>query len=273
MSRSKEKNQAKLKEIYGVNFPDSLFWLHDFIVEQRDCDDPIGLEDLAFYTCGPLNMLLKFNDLERVEFTGESVLYDRYYCDVPEFFTYLSGESDGQHWGMLLDEPNDGFQGVAMYWSSDVAKMTVYGGLFDALIEDCKKLIEDYTDYLLDDEDDEENTAYNKKQIEICEKLIHRIESFLAKNQLSRDEGRPSGLETSTGLDVVLKDNLDCDNGEAIAMLKLGRELWYWDGRERSAEAYKLMRKAYTLLDRPELICILDAHFRNRSLPDVNLIR
>jgi hypothetical protein len=43
MSRSKQKHQAKLKEIYGVNFPDSLFWLHEFIVEQRNYEAPIDL--------------------------------------------------------------------------------------------------------------------------------------------------------------------------------------------------------------------------------------
>jgi hypothetical protein len=273
MSRSKQENQAKLKEIYGVEFPDSLFWLHEFIVEQRNCDDPLDLNDLAFYPCGVLKILLKFDDLDRIEFTGEPVLYDRYYCDVPEFFTYLSGESDGQHWGMLFDEPNDGFRGVAMYWSSDGAEMTVYDGLFAALIEDCEKLIEDYTEYLLYDEDDKEEIAHSKKQIELCEKVINRIEAFLAKNQLSLDEGRPIGLETDTGLDIVLKDNFDLDRGEAIEMLKSGRKLWYWNGKDRSTEAYELMRKAYELLERPELIRILDVHYLDRDRPSVDLIR
>jgi hypothetical protein len=109
MSRSKEKNQAKLKEIYGVAFPDSLFWLHEFIVEQRDCEDPIDLADLALYPCGVLSLLLNLNDLDRVKFIGDPVLHYRYYRDVPEFFTYLSGDCDGQHWGMLLDDPNHGF--------------------------------------------------------------------------------------------------------------------------------------------------------------------
>jgi hypothetical protein len=55
-------------------------------------------------------------------------------------------------------------------------------------------------------------------------------------------------------------------------MLKLGRELWYWNGEDRSAEAYDLMRKAYELLGRPELIRILDAHFHDRTRP-VDLIQ
>jgi hypothetical protein len=101
----------------------------------------------------------------------------------------------------------------------------------------------------------------------------YRIEKFLAINQLSRTEGRPIGLATSTGLDLVLNKNFGCERKEAIEMLKLGRELWYWNGKDRSAEAYDLMRKAYELLDRPELIRILDVHYRDRNLPNIDLIR
>ncbi len=192
MSRSKDKNKAKLKEIYGFDFPDSLFWLHEFIVEQQDCDDPIDLADVGLYPSGVLDLLLN-NNLDLVKFTGDSVLYDRYYRDVPEFFTYLSGDCDGQHWGLLIDKPKDGFRGVAMYWSSDGSEMTVYESVFDALIEECEDCIDTYEDYLLDDDDE-----YYKKQVETFQKLINRTEKFLARNELSIDEGRPlSGAENS----------------------------------------------------------------------------
>jgi hypothetical protein len=271
MSRSKDKNQAKLKEIYGVNFPDSLFWLHDFIIEQRDCDDPIQLSDISLCPGGVLDLLLKFDDLNVIEFTGSPLLYDRYYRDVPEFFNYLSGDSDGQHWGMLLDEPNDGFRGVATYWSSDGAEMIVYKGLFDALIIECEDSIDCYEDYLLDDDNDDD--GYYKEKIETYEKLINRIEKFLIKNQLSRNEGRSIGLETDTGLDIVLNKSFGRDRTEASEMLKLGRELWYWNGKDRSTEASNLMRRAYELLERPELIRILDVHYLDRDRSSVDLIR
>ena len=175
MSRSQELNQAKLKEIYGVNFPDNLFWLHEFIVEQRDCEDPL----------------------------------------------------------------------------------------------------ENHTEYFLDGEDrgdSEENIARNRQQIELYKKLKNRIEEFSIEHQLSRNEGRPIGLETNTGLDIVLNRNFGRDRSGAIEMLKLGRELWYWNGKDRSAEAFELMKRAYELLDRPELIRILEAHFRDRDRPGVDSI-
>jgi hypothetical protein len=271
MSRSQDKYQAKLREIYGVTFPDSLFWLHEFIVEQQNAEDPIVLEDIDLYPSGVLDLILRFDDLDLVEFSNDPLLHYRYYCDLPEFFTYLSGECDGQHWGMLFDEPADGFRGVAMYWSNDGAEMTIYKGVFDAIIIECEHSIDCHEENMF--ENDEEDYEYHQQQIDVCEKLINRIEEFLARNQLSRTEGRPIGLENSTGLDIVLNKNFGRDRKEAIEMLKLGRELWYWEGKERSAEAYDLMRKAYELLDRPELIRILDAHYHNRALPRVDLIK
>lgn len=272
MSRSKDKDRAKLKNIYGVNFPDSLFWLHEFILQQQDCDDPIDLDDLSLYPSGPLALLLDFDDLDRVKFSDNPLLHYRYYRDVPEFFTYLSGDCDGQHWGMLLDEPMDGFRGVAMYWSNDGAEMTVYDSLFDALIIECEESIESYTEYLLY-EDTEADISYYRDKIELYQKAKDRIEKFLETNQLDRNEGRPIGLETSTGLDIVSNDGFSSDRLCALEMLKSGRELWYWNGEDRSAEAFNLMKRAYELRGRHELIRILEVHFHNRNRPSVDVIQ
>jgi hypothetical protein len=281
MSQSKDKYQAKLKNIYGVTFPDSLFWLHEFILQQQNCDDPIDLDDLSLYPSGPLALLLDFDDLERIKFSNNPLLHYRYYRDVPEFFTYLSGDCDGQHWGMLLDEPMDGFRGVAMYWSNDGAEMTVYDSLFDALIIECEESIESYTEYLLY-EDTEADISYYRDKIELYQKAKDRLEKFLETNQLDRNEGRSIDLESdSTGLDLVLKDSFDRSYGEAIEMLRTGRELWYWNGADRfstgdaprTTEAFDLMSRAYKLLGRDELIRILEVHFHHRNLPSVDVIQ
>jgi hypothetical protein len=182
--------------------------------------------------------------------------------DLEDLKWVLYGDCDGQHWGMLLDEPTDGFRGVAMYWNNDGAEMSIYNGIFDALIIDCEDSIDCHEDYL---RYEEEMTDHSKQQIELCGKLKNKVEIFLTAHQLPRNEGRPIGLETSTGLDIVLNQNFGCDRTEAIEMLKLGRELWHWNGKDRSTEAYDLMRKAYELLERPELIRILDVHYRDRD--------
>jgi hypothetical protein len=257
MTRSQAQNQAKLKEIYGVNFPDSLFWLHEFIVEQRDCEDPIDLADVGLYPSGVLGLLLN-NDLDLIKFTGDPVLYDRYYRDVPEFFTYLSGDCDGQHWGMLLDEPTDGFRGVAMYWNNDGAEMSIYNGIFDALIIKCEDSIDCHEDYL---RYEEEMTDHSKQQIELCGKLKNKVEIFLTINQLSRYEFRSIGLKTSCGLDVISNENSGYHQREAMEMLKSGKKIWYSDGEDRSDEAFDLMKRAYNLLKEHDLIAACNSLF------------
>jgi hypothetical protein len=271
MSRSQEKNQAKLKAIYGVDFPEALFWLHEFITRQSD--DSIGLSDIQIYPCGPLALLLDFDDISKVEFTGNPLLYDRYYRDIPEFFTCLSGDSDGQHWGMLLEEPIAGFRGVAMYWSNDGAEMTVYQSLLDAIQQESEDCIASFEDEMSYTENEEDIQEY-KERSDLCQRLINELNKFMIINSLSYYEGRPIGVETRSGLDIILPSNFDRDsNGEAIEMLKAGRDLWYWNGDTRSEEAFNLMRQAYTLLERHELIRILDTHYHCRNLPSVDLIK
>jgi hypothetical protein len=53
----------------------------------------------------------------------------------------------------------------------------------------------------------------------------------------------------------------------------MGRELWYWNGADRSTEAFNLMSRAYHLLGRDELIRILEVHFHHRNRPSVDVIQ
>lgn len=72
---------------------------------------------------------------------------------------------------------------------------------------------------------------------------------------------------------VLLPDNSAPQvHEEAIAMLKTGRELWYWGGKSKSEEAFTLMRQAYETLGRYELIRVLEAHFSYRDIPWVDLL-
>jgi hypothetical protein len=286
MSWSKQRNQAKLNAIYGVDFPDSLFWLHEFIVEHPNYGDKPNLGSIGFGPAGPLELLLDFDDVSEAKFVEDVLLHWRYYRDVPEFFTCFIGECDGEHWGMLLDEPAKGFRGAAAYYNNDGDLIRVYQGLFDAVLTECETAIASYEEeieyyeekiaetcnadtieeYQLEIADYQENIAHNRS-------LKTEFETFLQANSLSRYEGRPIGLETTTGLDIILPKNYDpVIHQEAIEMLKVGRELWYWQGEHKSQEAFNLMRQAYEALGRFELIRILDAHFRYRDIPMVDLV-
>jgi hypothetical protein len=262
-SWSKAKNQQQLKSIYGVDFPDTLFWLHEFIV--RDPDDPIDLTDIDLYPSGPLALLIKFDDLSQAKFNSDPLLDCRYARDIPEFFTCIEGDYDGLHWGMLLDEPLVGFRGAAMYLSEDRSEMTVYQSLFDAILSECEDCIDSY-EYQITLCDSEEEIEVCAERKYLSQRLKNELEIFLATKLLSRYESRPVGWKTTTGIDIILPDRFDrVRDKDAIEMLKLGRELWYWEGRDRSTEAFNLMRQAYELLGRYELIRILEVHFHWRN--------
>lgn len=106
MNWSKAQNQQKLQSIYGMEFPNALFSLHEFLVECEEKSDSVELSALRLHPSGVLKLLLSFDNLSEAKFTHDSLLHWRFYRDVPEFFTYLHGKCDGQHWGMLLDNPS-----------------------------------------------------------------------------------------------------------------------------------------------------------------------
>lgn len=273
MSWSKEQNQQKLKELYDVEFPDALFDVHEFIISRTESDDrSMALSVIGLYPVGPLELLLEFDDLLDAKFIDNVLLHYRYYRDVPEFFTCLTSECDGQHWGMLLDEPARGFRGIASYYNNDEDEIVVYGSLFDAILSRCDEQISDCQE-LSSESDDSEEIADYQSQIEDILQFRVEFEQFLAKSSLLVDEGRPEGLYSDTGLSVIRPEAFNPDtHGEALAALAKGRSLWYWIGEEHSSRAYELLRGAYLTLERYELIRLLDTHYQNRSNGWVDLL-
>lgn len=215
---------------------------------------------------------MSFNNVSDAKFTHDALLHCRYYRDVPEFFTCLHGEHDGQHWGMLLDDPAQGFCGVASYYNNDGDTMQVSSSLLEALIFRCKEQIEACEEFIDESENDEEISEL-EQNIEDINRFRSQLESFIASNLIVIDEDRPLGLHSDTGLEIIppIKFNQN-EHGEAIAALAEGRSLWYWGGAENSEKAYKLMREAYELLERDELGRILAIHYRDRDLQNVDVL-
>jgi hypothetical protein len=269
MSWSKEKNQKFLRQLYGVDFPDSLFWLHEFLVSNQYSSN---LRDLELHPTGVLQLLLEFPDLSQVKLTNDAILHWRFYRDVPEFFTCLHGHCDGEHWGLLLDEPSQGFRGVASYYNNDGDDISIYKSLFDAVLCICDREIEGCQEYAEETEDEEEIAEYCDR-INVTRQLRLDLESFIEANSIILDEGRGSGIKSDTGLDLILPKGFDREkHGSAIASLIEGRSLWYWYGETESDRAYSLLKNGYELLERNELIRILELHYHNRDLDSVDLI-
>ncbi len=172
---------------------------------------------------------------------------------------------------MLLDDPAQGFRGIASYYNNDSDTMQVYSSLLDALIFRCKEQIEACEEFIAEGEDNEEISEL-EQNLDDIDRFRSQLESFISSNLIVIDEGRLLGLGSDTGLKIVppIKFNQN-KHGEAITALTEGRSLWYWGEAKNSEKAYKLMRKAYELLERDELVRILDIHYRDRNLRSVDL--
>jgi len=71
----KSAKSTKIETIYGVEFPDSLFWLHEFLVESKKDSDRVELSALRLHPSGVLKLLLSFDNLFAAKFTHDALLY------------------------------------------------------------------------------------------------------------------------------------------------------------------------------------------------------
>jgi len=150
--------------------------------------------------------------------------------------------------------------------------MRVYASILKALLFQCNEQIEACEKLIDESEDDEEILEY-QQEIDDLDRFRAQFENFIASNSIEIDEGRPLGLSSDTGLAIIPPIDFDQNkHKEAIATLTAGRSLWYWGRVKNSEKAYKLMRKAYELLESKELVRILDVHYRDRTLASVDIL-
>ncbi|NEQ41306.1 MAG: HPF1 family protein [Okeania sp. SIO3I5] len=278
--------QSLLKEYYDLEFPVSIFQLADFLQNYPE----EGMWDLSTIRVSPSGILsLILNPKLLTEnFKESALLHYRYYRDLPEFFTYLHGDCDGLHWGLLLDNPSIGFRGAASYYNNDGDKIQVYGSIFSALIDRCEEQLECCDEYLAEDGDE-----YYLEAKSIINRFLERIQDYISKYSIEIVENRVETVSSDTGLGLCVPEKFrrnelskvyskssdegykalldECTDGNVVPALKAGRSLWYWGGEEDSEKAYNLLKKAYTVLQREKLLHILEIHYNNRDIKSVDM--
>lgn len=114
--------QEHIRNIYGFDFPTSFYEFYEFA--QRLNEHPAlqrkyekGLGMIGMYLAEPFDVFKADFDPNKQDMV-ETV---RHYNDPPEFFTILSGDTDGLHWGFYIDQPtgNPYDIWVASYYSRD----------------------------------------------------------------------------------------------------------------------------------------------------------
>jgi hypothetical protein len=337
VGRSLPEAKALLARLYGFEFPDSLFLLHEFLSSLGEGELEGYLDALGMKTIGPLQVLsLTETELDTLKSALPLVLHWRFIRDLPEFFSCLFGDGDQLHWGLLLDEPDKGFRGVASFCHNDARPISVYPSLFGAVLQRIERKIASYQSIAEDREAEPEDKANYRTKLDDLYRFSEKFHRFIKASHIPLDDGRGMGLPSETGLSLLtadrgkgwfssildwysrwprsdwsifprtghprvvhlgkMKDASEMDQlildavsaseeGRALPVLSLGRSLWYYfdcirffygvrgvQSRDYKPIAYDLLKRAYTLLDRPALLRVLDIHFAHRDLESVDLL-
>ncbi|CAM5261055.1 hypothetical protein GCM10010329_04620 [Streptomyces spiroverticillatus] len=100
---------------WGFETPDSLLRFRDFLAALTP-GSARALADLGVSSAGVVDVLA---DPTRTPLPGKEFrAHGRYYCDPPEFLTFLHGGSDGLHHGLWFDDGRT-CAGVASYYTHD----------------------------------------------------------------------------------------------------------------------------------------------------------
>jgi hypothetical protein len=204
-------------------------------------------------------------------------LHGRYFRDPPEFLTFLHGGTDGLHWGLWFDVPEQ-CAGVCSYYSNDGidllppagSPLGVLRAIADEALLQAEAGAATWALRLL-----REATVEAEEQ----SPQVPRAETLDGAGAVGLPEEIPTSLGDPEARRAALRaDDLsplieaamqDCEVGLPLPALVLGRDL-HWLGR---AEAGPLLIAAYTALGRGALAGIAAAHHENRELAGVGVLR
>jgi hypothetical protein len=144
--------REQVRRLYGFDFPEDFWEFWRFAGRLRPLEPLNALaEPLGIHLVGPFEVLAGRFDRHTPRLSP--LLHWRYAQDPAEFFTVLSGDTDGLHWGYYLDDPGAGPAGcVAYYYASDAFDLSVGGDtLFEAVRLELEYRYADLTDYLAED--------------------------------------------------------------------------------------------------------------------------
>jgi hypothetical protein len=303
--------RARLRELYGFDFPDDFFRFWEFACRLKPLEPLNALaEALHVALVGPFEVLAGRFDGRTPRYSLR--LHWRYYDDPPEFFTVLAGGTDGLHWGYFLDDPAAGQGCVAHYYARDAYELSADGDtLFEAVRLHLEYHHRDCEDYL---SEDEENAAGYRADLQRLSELRTRLQRYATGDRPEVGDAYTEAYDgvnarrervvarTMEGMGIVVPPGLyrplslpdrklwsqlrqEKDPagvvGEARAALgegfpgtalKLGKDLWATTGGRRAAYSYELLDSAYSALGREVLREVLQAHRANRDLPSVDIL-
>jgi DNA-binding transcriptional ArsR family regulator len=294
------KMKIKLNEAYGFDFPEDFWRFWDFYSNLKDEYKDLFSELLGIGLAGPFDFL-------RGRFEGKTIklpyiLHYRYYMDPPEFFTVLTGDSDGLHWGYWVDDLKTSEFSVAHYYNNDAYNILECGTtIFEAVRLYLEQRYHSFLEYM--DEEEEGYVTEKLPGFQILRECIMQYETVDRKaigmdyiDEYEERNKRKVSAELTYGMGIVVQDefykkmdnysykDLNLKKAEKLSMraekyleegfpgnaLQIGKELWAY-GERYKALMYPILEKAYKALGREQLLEILKIHREYREISSVDI--
>jgi hypothetical protein len=280
-----DAQRQRLRDIYGIVFPDDLFHFWQFANEISP-DNPYEL---------PINIQL----VGAFEFLGGLIdetnppaldppvplrMHWRFYKDPPEFFTVLCGQVDGLHFGYYYDDINTLPGCVAGYFHHDTYTLFEAGAtIFDAVKKEAETYLNSLNEWIEEGRYDTEDCA---EELADFQEFLAQLQSYCDRHTISALAGREKTAATwddmgiivppetyrpltqQTKADKLVEAQTALNEGFPGTALKFAKDLWSLHDPAWEPEAIALMQAAYTALDRTLLRDILQEHLESRE-PDL----
>jgi hypothetical protein len=294
---------ARIKEIYGFDFPNDLLQVWKFASEYSPKNPLDAFAAIEMRLVGPFEALA--GRFEGATLRYPAVLHWRYRDDPPEFFTAIAGHIDGLHWGYWFDaEPEQPW--IASYYSNDAYEFTVCGRtLFDAIRQQLEASVVGVEENIEYDPDEEEFYRGQLRDIEALRVELLKVatgerdergeayESYGRRAALARE--RLVAVQTFGGMGVIgppavpltvdaSSDTLANGDWEAVVaaasvsqspttQLQVGRDLFVLAGSDaKRRAALSLLESAYRALGRELQLRVAKDHAQHRDLRSVDIL-
>ena len=291
-------------ERLGLIVPDHLFtfwamWLRLTKAEQKILRWGVGS---GISPSGFMNWFTENDTSLQLKERFDHRLYYRFFCDPPAFFSCLHGHTDGWHYGLWVDKPNEAPTTFGAYYNNDGGDISGFTGTTLELILDEIETIEAIGNFY-----DKEDELERKVEFEVIRSVIaafspydHPIPTHLknrkrqdwtgtagfyvpqaAKFQINRTQyvGYSGQYNIWTEYDkdkpIVEKwyraAKQGLKKGCPYVAFQIGHELFRYSGTKQNyrTQANELLTKAYQLLGYDNLAEIADLHYHFRDLGNV----
>ncbi|MFO0551443.1 MAG: ankyrin repeat domain-containing protein [Polyangiaceae bacterium] len=274
----------RFNNVYGMRLPRHVIYAAAFILglDPAERAKAWQLEGAALFGVGEW---FKPDGPGRTAWIDERC-HGRYRRDPPEFVSFISGNSDGSHWGLFYDDPAELPRVVAHNWARDdadtrPAEPTLLASMA-ARVESTGESVPPALERWLAELIGREREAHRKENIG---EPLDRADGCVGGMGPAGVELPPDWVGDKAAAERLLAYRADAPvvhtwierarrelaNGAPGLALWLGRELHWTDVDRYRAASTELLVGGYRALGREALARVVEVHHANRDMPTVDV--